>query len=151
MEEATEVTISEIQSADDLAVLALEALQQVRLHKQYRDLIGAILMANHVADWYFNKGLGREFKYPERDAMKRHYPEWDILRQLANGTKHCKAKVKTEQSALEWEYADFWDSPGHVGQDGLDWFVDFDGQSRSVTVLIETFLKQFADKANRPR
>jgi hypothetical protein len=143
-------SISEICCADDLAALAREAVQQVRLHKQYRDLIGAILMANHVADWYFKKDLGRAFNDSEKDAMKSHYPEWDLLRQLANGTKHCKAKVKTEQATLEWEDADFWDSLGHVGRDGLDWFVDFDGRPRSVAVVIETFLDQFADIATRP-
>lgn len=142
--------ISEIRCADDLAALAREAVQQVRLHGQYRDLIGAILMANHVADWHFKKHLGRALNDAERDAMKSRYPEWDILRQLANGTKHCKAKVKSEQDTLEWEDFDFWGSPGHADQDRLDWYVDFDGRPRSVAVLIETFLDQFANTATRP-
>jgi len=144
------MSISEIRCADDLAALAREAVQQVRAHKQYRDLIGAILMANHVADWFYKKEFNRPVCKPEREAMQDRYPEWDILRQLANGTKHCKPKVKTDQNAVEWEQPDYWSSLGHVGQDGLDWFVDVEGQPRSITVLIETFLDQFADPASRP-
>ena len=34
--------VSEIRCADDLAVLASEAVEQVRMYKQYRDLIGAV-------------------------------------------------------------------------------------------------------------
>lgn len=142
------MSVSEIRCADDLAALASEAVQQVRMHKQYRDLIGAILMANHVADWHYLKDLGQTFDKSEKEAMKASYPEWDILRKLANGTKHCKTQAK--QDPLQWEHADFWSSPGHVGEDWLDWFVDFEEQPRSVVVLIETFLEKFADRSSRP-
>jgi hypothetical protein len=143
------MSITEIQCADDLAALANEAVQQVRISKQYRDLIGAILMANHIADWHYLKDRNRSaVEKSERDAMKARYPEWDILRKLANGTKHCKAQA--EQDALQWEHPDFWNSPGHAGEDWLDWFVDFEGQPRSVVVLIETFLEEFADRSSRP-
>lgn len=80
--------------------------------------------------------------------MKAIYPEWDVLRKLANGTKHCK--LQAQQSTVEWEHNDFWDSPAHAGNEGLDWFVEFDGRERSVTVLIESFLEKFADRALRP-
>ncbi|MGZ4924198.1 MAG: hypothetical protein ACXV5H_09635 [Halobacteriota archaeon] len=144
------MSVSEIQCADDLAALASEAVQQVRIHKQYRDLIGAVLMANHIADWHYVKDLNRNaFDKSAREAMKACYPEWDILRELANGTKHCKAQAKRD--SLQWKHADFWSSPGHVGEDWLDWFVDFEGQPRSVTVLIETFLEKFADRSSRPK
>lgn len=141
--------ISQIQSADDLAALAAEAVEQVREHKQYRDLIAAILMANHVADWHFKKDLGRKrITCSDKDRMKAIYPEWDILRKLANGTKHCSLQAK--KSSIDWEHNDFWGSPAHVGNDGLDWFVEFDGKERSVTVLIESFIEKFRDRALRP-
>lgn len=144
------MSVSEIRCADDLAALALEAVQQVRKHKQYRDLIGAVLMANHIADWHYLTDLKRKrLDDPERAAMRARYPEWEILRELANGAKHCKAQAKRE--ALQWEHDDFWNSPGHVGEDWLDWFVDFEGEPRSVTVLIETFLEKFADRPSRPK
>ena len=144
------MSVSEILCADDLAALTRETVRQARVHKQYRDLIGAILMANHIADWHFLKDLNRSFKDPEKKAMKACYPEWDILRILANGTKHCKA-AQAKRDALQWEHADFWDSPGHAGGDWLDWFVDVEGQPRSVTVLIETFLEKFSDRSSRPK
>ncbi len=144
------MSISQINCSDHLAALASEAVQQVRLNKQYRDLIGAMLMANHVAEWHFLKDLNQiSFGVHERNEMKRCYPEWDILRLLANGTKHCKPIDR--QDTLGWEHLDFWDSPGHMGVDGLDWFVDVEGQPRSVTVLIETFLMKFADRSSRPK
>ena len=80
--------------------------------------------------------------------MANYYPEWDVLRKLANGMKHCK--LQAQENSLEWDHSDFWSSPGHVGTDGLDWFVEFDGQDRSVTVLIETFLEKFAQHGSRP-
>jgi hypothetical protein len=144
------MSVSEIHCADDLAALASEAVQQVRMHKQYRDLIGAVLMANHIADWHYKKTLNRsDLDEPAKKAMKARYPEWAILRELANGTKHCKLQAKRD--ILKWEHADFWNSPGHEGGDRFDWFVDFEGQPRSVTVLIETFLEKFADRSSRPK
>lgn len=143
------MSVSEIRCADDLAVLTSEAVQQVRIHKQYRDLIGAVLMANHIADWYYLKDLSQAFDGPEKEAMRTRYPEWDTLRKLANGTKHCKLQAKHE--SLQWEHSDFWSSPGHVGEDSRDWFVDVEGQPRSVTVLIETFLEEFTDRSSRPK
>lgn len=143
------MAIYQIQCADDLAALAAEAVQQVREHKRYRDLIAAILMANHVADWHFKKTLGRKhLTKPDRIKMKAIYPEWDVLRDLANGTKHCD--LQAQQSSIDWEHHDFWESPAHVGGNGLDWFVEFNGQKRSVTVLIESFLEKFSDRALRP-
>lgn len=143
------MTISHIENADDLAALATEAVKQVREHKQYRDLIAAILMANHVADWHFRKQLGhKDLSETDKKEMRATYPEWDVLRKLANGTKHCKLQAR--QSSVEWEQSDFWGSPAHVGNDGLDWFVEFDGQERSVIILIESFLEKFADHSLRP-
>jgi hypothetical protein len=142
------MTISQIRCADDLAALAAEALQQVRKDKQYRDLISAVLMANHVGDWHFQKDLGRKFGMSERAEMMEKYPEWDVLRQLANGAKHCQ--LQAQQNSLKWEHYDFWGSPGHVGNNGLDWFVEFGGKDRSVTILIESFLEKFANRAFRP-
>ena len=140
------MSISEIHCADDIADLAREAVQQVRITKQYRDLISAVLMANHVADWYYGKSFGA----PQRDAMKARYPEWDAIRKIANGTKHCKKKAQANYDDTEWEDSDYWESTGHVGDDGCDWFIDFGGQRRSVVVLIETFLKDFSDQSSRP-
>ncbi|MGQ0333202.1 hypothetical protein [Halomonas elongata] len=143
------MSVSEIRCADDLAALANEAVQQVRMNKQYRDLISAILMANHIADWYYLKDLNQDFTSQEKETMKARYPEWDVLRKLANGTKHCKAQAK--QDILQWGHVDFWRSPGHVGGDWFDWFVDVEGELRSVTVLIEIFLEQFSDSCSRPK
>jgi len=145
--------VFEIKCADDLVALAKEAVQQVRIHKQYRDLIGAVLMANHVADWHYIKDLGRtDFRDREKEAMRARYPEWEVLRQLANGTKHPKKQnIQAKRDELQWEHDDFWTSPGHVGDDGSDWFVAFEGNPRSVTVLIETFLEKFSDRSARPK
>lgn len=146
------VTISEITCAEDLAALASEALDRLWKEKRFSDLIGAILMANHIADWHFEVDLGRSFDKAAFNAMKTAYPEWDTIRQLANGAKHCKltARVKAELEELQWEHDDFWRSPGHVGKDGLDWFVDYECKPRSVAVLIKTFLKKFENASTRP-
>jgi hypothetical protein len=54
-------------------------------------------MANHIADWHYIKDLNRkDFSAPEREEMKFCYPEWDMIRQLANGTKHCGNNRKIE-------------------------------------------------------
>ncbi|WP_150125138.1 hypothetical protein [Aquaspirillum sp. LM1] len=144
------MNVVEIQCADDLAALTNEAVQQFRKSKQYRDLISAILMANHIADWHYIKDLNRKnFSTPEREEMKACYPEWDVIRQLANGTKHCNAQAVRED--LQWEHSDFWSSAGHVGENWQDWFVNIEGHQRSVIVLIEDFLKSFADHSSRPK
>jgi hypothetical protein len=146
------MAVTKITCADDLAALAREALEHIWRDKRFSDLIGAILMANHVADWHFQVDLGRSFNDVAKDAMKAAYPEWDTIRQLANGTKHCKlaAPVQTQQDELQWEHDDFWGSPGHIGNDGLDWFVDYNGKQRSVAVLIKTFLEKFDNSSTRP-
>lgn len=95
------MSVTELLSADDMAALADEAVKQVRISKQFRDLISAILIANHVADWHFKKSLDRNFGCAEKKLMKEHYPEWDTLRQLANGAKHCM--LQPEQGSVEWE------------------------------------------------
>lgn len=146
------MSVTEIKCADDMAAMAREALEQVWQTKQYRDLISAVLMANHVADWHFLNDRGRKkFGKPERDLMTAAYPEWDILRELANGTKHCLVSPKAEQDVLAWEHDDFWSSLGHVGEDHLDWFVEFDDKPRSVAVLIDQFLSKFANRSGRPK
>lgn len=146
------MTISEITFADDLAALASESLERLWKEKRFGDLMAAILMANHVADWHFKVDLGRSFDDTARSAMKSAYPEWDTIRQLANGTKHCKltAPVKAQLDELQWEHDDFWSSPGHVGKDGLDWFVGYESKQRSVAVLIKNFLQKFEIVSNRP-
>ncbi len=146
------MTISEINCADDLAALASESLDRLWKEKRFSDLIAAILMANHVADWHFKVGLGRNFDDAARNTMKAAYPEWDTIRQLANGSKHCilAAPVKAQLDELQWEHDDFWSSPGHVGEDGLDWFVDHESKQRSVAVLIKDFLQKFETTSTRP-
>lgn len=141
--------VTQITCADEMATLAREAIEQLWTTKRFGDLIGAVLMANHVADWHFKNDLGREFGCSEKAAMRAIYPEWDTLRQLANGMKHCR--LQPTQQQIEWEHDDFWDSPGHVCHDGMDWFVDFDGKQRSVAILIITFLDKFADRSSRPQ
>jgi hypothetical protein len=144
------MTISEITGADDLAALAKEALDRLWKEKRFSDLISALLMANHVADWHFKVDLGRD--RIDHIAMKTAYPEWGTIRQLANGTKHCepKAGVEVKSDELQWEHDDFWGSPGHVGDDGCDWFVEHESKQRSVAVLIKKFLKKFETTSSRP-
>lgn len=146
------MTISEITCADDLAALANESIDRLGKEKRFVDLMAAILMANHVADWHFKVDLGRCFDANARSEMKAAYPEWNTIRQLANGTKHCKpaAGVKIQSAELQWEHDDFWGSPGHVGKDWLDWFVDHESKQRSAAGLIKIFLQKFAVASNRP-
>ncbi|RJF92673.1 hypothetical protein [Noviherbaspirillum saxi] len=146
------MAVTKIACADDLAALAKETLDHVWTDKRFSDLIGAILMANHVADWHFQVDLKRKFEKAEKQAMNDAYPEWETIRQLANGTKHCKliSAVQPKQEDLQWEHDDFWGSPGHVGGDGIDWFVDHDGKQRSAAVLIRTFLEKFDNSSARP-
>jgi hypothetical protein len=140
--------VTKITCADDLAALAKEVVEQMWENKRFSFLTGALLMANHVADWHFKADLKRSFNKAAKDAMKATYPEWETIRQLANGTKHCKLVAASDQ--IQFENDDFWDSPGHVGSDGLDWFVDHNGKQRSVAVLIKTFLEKFDDSSSRP-
>lgn len=146
------MAITKITCADDLAVLAKEAVEQVGRNKRFGDLIGAILMANHVAEWYFQVDLSRKFGLSEMEAMKVAYPEWDTIRQLANGIKHCKLAhpVRAQLDDVHWEHSDFWDSPGHIDENGSDWFVQHSDQERSVAVLIKVFLEKFENTSSRP-
>ncbi|MFZ6681999.1 hypothetical protein [Undibacterium sp. Tian12W] len=142
--------ITKITCADDLAALAKEAIEQFARERQFKDLIGAIMMANHVADWHFQVGLKKDVEKTEKSAMKLAYPKWDTIRSLANGAKHC-AKVQTKHNEIQWEHHDFWESPGHTDVDGFDWFVEHEDEQRSVAVLIATFLDEFADSSARPK
>jgi hypothetical protein len=146
------MTISEIKCADDLAGLAREALNRVWVSKNFCDLMGAVLMANHVADWYFIGAYAQKFDDPQRLAMIDAYPEWDIIRKLANGTKHCNliATKVARPDQLMWEHDDWWGSPGHVGGDNVDWFIEVNGKPRSVAVLVKDFLDKFEDVSLRP-
>lgn len=114
------MAISKITCADDLAALASESVERLSKEKRFSDLMAAILMTNHVADWHFKVDLGGSFDQNARSAMKAAYSEWDTIRQLANGTKHCKpaAGVEIQLAELQWEHDDFWGSPGHVGKIG---------------------------------
>lgn len=144
--------ISEIKCADDIAGLAREALDRFCVSKNFCDLIGAVLMANHIFDWHFEKFRGKDDKAIKAGLMSAAYPDWEAIRQLANGTKHCKLKATAHAvpDQLDWEHDDFWPSPGHVGGDNVDWFVEFNGKQRSVAVLIENFLDKFEDVSGRP-
>ncbi|MFZ6659079.1 hypothetical protein [Undibacterium sp. TJN19] len=144
------MSITKITCSDDLAALAKEAIEQFARERQFKDLIGAIMMANHVADWHFQVDLKKAFEKAEKSAMKLAYPKWDTIRSLENGAKHC-TKVRTKYNEIQWEDHDFWESPGHADDDGFDWFVEHEDKQRSVAVLIATFLEAFADSSARPK
>jgi hypothetical protein len=142
--------IFEITGADDLAALAKEALDRLWKEKRFGDLMSALLMANHVADWHFKVDLGRD--RIDIIAMKTAYPEWNTIREIANGTKHCKPKAGAEVKLdeVQWEHDDFWGSPAQAGNDGRDWFVEHESKQRSVAVLIKNFLQKFETASTRP-
>ncbi len=141
--------ITKVESADDMAALAREAIEQFRSSHEYRDLMAAVLMANHVADWYFQTIWDVEYD-PRKHIkiMKNSFREWNVLRKIANGLKHCD--LKDERKGLEFEDLDFWRSGAHRDECWNDWFVEVDGEMRSVVVLVETFLDNFSKTENRP-
>jgi hypothetical protein len=90
-------------TARDLAEAALRLLEE----RRGEDRVGldiemaAALLAVHVCDWHYIKTLGHS---RATDADKRAfaaiYPDWNILREIANGTKHPEPENIDVSSAI---------------------------------------------------
>jgi hypothetical protein len=75
------------------------------------------MMAVHVCDWHY---LPENASPAKKEQFGQDFPDWKVLRAIANGTKHPGAKHKNDPSKLlyprpdreprvpEWEDTDFW-------------------------------------------
>jgi hypothetical protein len=141
-------------TARDLAEAALRLLEE----RRGEDRVGldiemaAALLAVHVCDWHYIKTLGHS---RATDADKRAfaaiYPDWNILREIANGTKHPEPENIDVSSAIpreaEWVDVGFWNAP----QGTKTLFIEVDGQGQSVHSLTFGFCRQYlTDTASPP-
>jgi hypothetical protein len=106
--------------------------------------LAAATLANHVRDWHYRERVDRDARW---DEFKARYPDWDLLRQVSNGTKHAKAIVQdaTRPRQVKWEDRDFW-SAWH-SPDARTLFVDMGGEQRSVRAAIINFCTAYLDEA----
>jgi hypothetical protein len=140
-------------SPDDLAKAALNLLEMSALPEIAKvpartgalELSAAIL-ANHVCDWHIRS---RGLKGADGVAyFEQVHPEWPILKEIANGTKHPHRK-RADVSGVasreaEFEDDDWWYSV--QGQSTL--FIEVDGKERSVHALAWAFCTSYLAKQN---
>lgn len=142
-------------SARDVAEGVLRLLEKLPIDERLSCEIelAAGVLAVHVHDWYVIKDLGQpEVKKTDKAEFARKYPDWDVLRQIANGFKHPElreADVSLAKAAFaEWEHIDYWNAP----QQRKTLFVEVDGIERSVHSLAFGFCRRFlAAEFPRPR
>lgn len=133
-------------AARDLAEAALRLLEERRREERVGlDIeIAAALLAVQVCDWHCIKVLGHS-KATDADkrAFAAAYPDWNILREIANGTKHPEPKNIDVSSAIsreaEWEDVGFWDAP----QGTKTLFIEVDGRHQSVHSLTFGFCRRY--------
>lgn len=123
---------------DDLARAALELLKLADLTEPRTALeLSAAILASHVFEWHFRHTSTRG-KDARREFEQKH-PEWSILREIANGTKHpYPGRIDVLGANLRepvWEDEDFW----HATPDRPSLFVDVDGRERSIYVMTYHF------------
>jgi hypothetical protein len=106
--------------------------------------MAAAVLAVHVCDWHYVRGLGHaRAADTDKQQFATAYPGWDILRKIANGTKHPEARNTDVSSAVtgevEWKKLDFWHAP--QGRPTL--LIEVDGVERSVHSLTHGFCRQY--------
>src|SRR3954463_10913426 len=73
--------------------------------------LAAAMMANHVFDWHHEHHV-QSANSPEGRVFASDFPDWDVLRRIANGTKHPRnpkhPRLDQEPRAAEWKDPDFW-------------------------------------------
>jgi len=129
---------------DDLARAALELLNLADLTGPRTALeLSAAILASHVFDWHRRHSKAKQ--KDARHAFEQNHPEWPILREIANGTKHpYPGKVDVSKANLrepEWEDHDFW----HATPDRPTLFVDVSGRQRSIYVMTYQFCHRYLD------
>lgn len=126
-------------SANEFADMAERMIERLRREPSADNLFSAILAVNHLPEWYQTRFSGKAV-----DASQ--WPEWHVIRQLANGTKHARRRGSEAHphdlnlKELEWGDADGWH---HFGSAPNFWMVQVDGKPRSVYVLCYNFLKRY--------
>jgi hypothetical protein len=62
--------------------------------------LSAVLLAVHVCDWHAIRLLAQpDASANFKEAFAIRFPDWDILRSIANGTKHPKTRHPDISSA----------------------------------------------------
>jgi hypothetical protein len=129
-----------------IARAAVELLDSAKIVPQTQSLLAAIELgaattANHVWDWHERTG-----KPPhDKQAFKKIFPDWDVLRKISNGYKHPKSKTDISRSSLreiEWEDDDFW----YSDHKRAVLFIEVDGRLRAVGSLVRSFSYEYIDK-----
>jgi hypothetical protein len=131
----------------DLAKAALNLLELI--DSVGEDKIGilelaAAIMASAVLDWHcFHKRMRKSAGHAE---FARDYPEFRLLQEMANGTKHPVQRQAdigaSQRRELEWEDRDFWNASPHKPT----LFIDVDGEQRSVRALVWGFCHPYLAK-----
>ena len=137
--------------AADLATAALSLIELAEtpdIHKKPELAatleFAAAVLATHVMDWhYLERGVKETLASGDYEEFKKDYPQWDALRQIANGTKHPVQKYPHVSAAVrreaEWEDDQWWESvPGRSQQ-----FIDVSGKDRGVRTLTWSFCNQY--------
>lgn len=132
-------------TAADMVAIAYEAIERYeRTEKSALNLMAALLITSHIADWYGKRDLAGDL---DMNAFKQRHPEFKTIRDIANALKHPKMTVEDGFTAaklehgtvcsleLEWEDRDFW-----LGRTAV---ISHSGENRAVTALCRSFLKRF--------
>lgn len=118
--------------------------------------LGAATLCNHVFDWHDEAGKpptvrqppGKQSKLELAQVKFKHtFPDWDLLRQISNGTKHALSSIanpsNTDLREVEWEDYDFWGADHHRPT----LFVSIGGKPRAVSALIVNFANSYIETA----
>lgn len=142
-------------TVSDMINLAEYYLSRFEETQTVVDMFAAILATVHVADWYIEGTLGRDFRENKlKEKFKEDFPEWGTLLDIANGFKHSHRRpdpsparnLQLTQSHPEWEDIDGWD---HLHQsDQVIWRIEHNNEERSVYSLCRLFLDQFVTWLN---
>lgn len=146
-----------IETARDMLNMCDAANEEFLRSGEIRHGLAAVLFGTHVWDWYWHKDCGKpDDKTAKYDGLSNEFEPKvtyaELLRRLANGTKHPipgKA-IKTENRGAEWEDADFWDQAG----DDATWFVDAltvlpDGRTVKAPRSLHAILKSFIESCDQ--
>lgn len=143
-----ELPLSWPDTAADMVAIAYQAIERYETtEKSALNLMSAVLVTSHVADWYGRRDQAGPFDIRE---FGQRYPEFPTIRKLANAMKHPSVRDGTVTDGfaaagighgsvahleMEWEDRDFW-----IGQTAKVLHL---GQERPITGLCRLFLNRF--------
>jgi hypothetical protein len=109
--------------------------------------LSAAILAVQICDWHAIRLLNQSDVSSQLKAdFGAEYPNWQILRSIANGTKHPTTKHPNisvgQLRDAEWEDDDYWNAPVERGT----LFIDIGGKLRSVHSLTFGFCHEYLER-----